>query len=101
MSQTGHSALPASPPPRAPRGGVLTVCRVGFIGGAERVALAAVEAAAGDGRGAVLACPAEGALASEAQARGLHVRTLGMSRGRPDSLLAGWPGQIAAIHKAR
>jgi glycosyltransferase involved in cell wall biosynthesis len=80
---------------------VLTVCRVGFVGGAERVALAAAEAAAADGRGAVLACPADGPLATQAQARGLRVRTAGISRGRPDGSLAGWPAALAAIRRSR
>lgn len=79
------------------RSKVLTVCRVGFIGGAERVALAAAQAAAEDGRGAVLACP-PGALADEARKCGIRVRTAAISSGKPPGGSGlGWPAAVQAM----
>lgn len=78
---------------------VLTVCRVGFIGGAERVALAAAQAAADAGRGSVLACP-EGVLAEEARRRGIAVRAAPVWSGRPKGSILGWPATLKALRRS-
>lgn len=65
-----------------PRASVLTVNRVGFLGGVERIILSAAPAARAAGLTPVLLCPAPGPLADAADGAGVVVRPAAMSRGR-------------------
>lgn len=61
---------------------VLTVNRVGFMGGVERIILATAPAARAAGLAPVLLCPAPGALADAAGEAGIPVRPAAVDRGR-------------------
>lgn len=61
---------------------VLTVNRVGFLGGVERVIVGCADAARAGGFRPVIACPAPGALASAAEQHGHCVTPISINRGK-------------------
>jgi len=61
---------------------VLTVNRVGFLGGVERIIIGCADAARASGFRPVIACPAPGALASTAEQHGHHVVSTLINRGK-------------------
>ena len=75
-------------------GTILTVNRVGFFGGVERVIVNCADAAAAHGFRPVLACPAPGPLADAVGRHGHHVVPVGIDRSKstlsPVTLLKRW-----------
>lgn len=61
---------------------ILTVNRVGFLGGVERVIVGCADAARASGLRPVIACPAPGTLASAAERRGHRVIPTAVNRGK-------------------
>ena len=82
-------------------GAILQVCRIGFIGGAERVALACAEVALESARPSIMVCPPDGPLAAEAMARGVAFRAAPIARGSPEGSLLQLPGIALQMQRAR
>ncbi len=76
------SASQADPGFASPMPTVLTVNRVGFLGGVERVIVGCADAARASGFRPVIACPAPGTLASAAEQRGHRVVSTVINRGK-------------------
>ena len=79
---------------------VLTVNRVGFLGGVERIILNTADAARAAGLSPVLACPA-GELADAARDHGFEVHVLGIDRGRKVGSVGGLARLAGAVMRAR
>ena len=79
---------------------MLTVNRVGFLGGVERIILNTADAARAAGLVPVLACPA-GELADAARDHGFEVNVLDIDRGRKVGSAAGLWRLAGALSRAR
>ena len=79
---------------------VLTVNRVGFLGGVERIILNTADAARAAGLAPVLACP-QGELADAARDHGFEVNVLGIDRGRKVGSVGGLVRLAGALARAR
>jgi glycosyltransferase involved in cell wall biosynthesis len=81
---SAHAAPPRTAAPDGVLQGrcVLEVCRVPFLGGAERIALDCARAVQAGGGRAIVACPPGGQLAESATRQGVEVRALQAISGR-------------------
>ena len=80
---------------------VLTVNRVGFLGGVERVVVSCGRAVATRGFHAIVACPIPGELAAEAQRNGLETVGLGINRSKATVSPVGWMWLLGALRRGR
>jgi glycosyltransferase involved in cell wall biosynthesis len=80
---------------------VLTVNRVGFLGGAERVLISCAVGVQARGFRPIIACPAPGALADEASRRGIDVRPSRIDRTKATLSPARWLQLLAALRTGR
>jgi len=82
MKGDAISALQPEPSTARASPTVLTVNRVGFLGGVERIIVGCADAARANGFRPVIACPAPGALANIAEQRGHRVVSTVINRGK-------------------
>jgi glycosyltransferase involved in cell wall biosynthesis len=80
---------------------VLTVNRVGFLGGAERVLINCAVGVQPRGFRPIIACPAPGALADEAARRGIDVRASRIDRTKATFSPARWLHLVTALRTGR
>ncbi len=80
---------------------VLAINRVGFLGGVERVVVSCAEAVESRGFHTIVACPAPGELAAEAQRRGLQTVLIGIDRSKATASPLGWARLLGALRKGR
>ena len=80
---------------------VLTINRVGFLGGVERVILGCARAVIDHGIQSLIACPAPGALADEARQLGIEVAAIGIDRSRATKSPFAWLRLSSRLQKGR
>jgi glycosyltransferase involved in cell wall biosynthesis len=80
---------------------VLTVNRVGFLGGVERVVISCGQAVEQRGFHAIIACPMPGELAEEASRRGLETVSLGIDRSKATISPIAWARLFGALRRGR
>jgi glycosyltransferase involved in cell wall biosynthesis len=80
---------------------VLTVNRVGFLGGVERVIITCAVGVQAHGFRPIIACPAPGALADEASRRGIDVRASQIDRTKATLSPSRWLRLLTALGAGR
>jgi glycosyltransferase involved in cell wall biosynthesis len=80
---------------------VLTINRVGFFGGVERIVVSCGQAVEQRGFHAIIACPMPGQLAEEAARRGIETVSLGIDRSKATASPLAWARLFTVMRSGR